>query len=113
MKYIAGHIIVLALSSCTLVAGQWPTFGADPQRTGWARDETILNKENVKSIELNWKLHFDNEVKELNSLTAPVIVEKVITPRGFKDLVIVAGSSDNLYAVDADTGKLFWKKRFE
>ena len=26
--------------------------------------------------------------------------------------MIVAGSSDNLYAVDADTGKLVWQKHF-
>jgi outer membrane protein assembly factor BamB len=49
----------------------------------------------------------------LNSLTVPVIVEKVVTPRGFKDLVVVAGSSDSLYAVDADSGKIFWQKTFQ
>ncbi|HLJ17901.1 MAG TPA: PQQ-binding-like beta-propeller repeat protein [Bryobacteraceae bacterium] len=94
-------------------SADWLTFGGDPQRSGWAHNETILNKENVKGLKLAWSLKLDNVPLELNSLTVPVVDEKVITPHGFKDLVIVGGSSDNLYAIDADTGKLVWKKTFE
>jgi outer membrane protein assembly factor BamB len=112
MKKIVQWICGLSLGCSVVVAGNWLTFGGDPQRDGWAKDETTLNKDNVKSLEVNWKLHLDNEAKELNSLTVPLVVEKLITPRGFKDLVIVAGSSDSLFAVDADTGKLFWSKKF-
>jgi outer membrane protein assembly factor BamB len=112
MIKIAGWLCAVWLGCGLLPASDWLTFGGDPQRSGWARQETALTKENVKSLELNWKLHLDNEARELNSLTVPVLVEKVITPRGFKDLLIVAGSSDNLFAVDADSGKLFWQKKF-
>ena len=48
----------------------------------------------------------------MNSLTVPILVEKVVTPHGFKDLIMVAGASDTLFAVDADSGKLFWSKKF-
>ena len=45
--------------SLTLVsvsmAGDWTTFGHDPQRSGWAFEETTLNPENVSSLELKWK----------------------------------------------------------
>src|SRR6185437_13937138 len=75
--------------------------------------EKILTKDNVKDLKLAWSLKLDNIPLELNSLTAPLVDEKVITPHGFKDLVIVGGSSDNLYAIDADSGKLVWKKHFE
>lgn len=95
-----------------LGAADWLTFGGNPQRTGWAKGETRISKENVKSLGLNWKLKLENEPKELNSLTAAVIVEAAYTPRGVKDIAIVAGASDNLYAIDADTGKLLWKKHF-
>ena len=93
-------------------ASQWLTFGGDAQRTGWARQEKILSKDNLKDFGLLWKLHLDNEPKELISLTAPVIVEDVYTSRGVKDVLVVAGSSDNLFAIDADAGTLLWKKTF-
>jgi outer membrane protein assembly factor BamB len=93
-------------------AADWLTFGGDPQRTGWARNETILNKDNVRNMELKWKLQLDNVPKELTSLTPPVVVDQVKTPLGIKEFVIVAGSSDTLHAVDADTGKVVWRKEF-
>src|SRR6185312_6666819 len=108
-KYLGALLVAGALAAN---GSEWLTFGGDPQRTGWAKDEKILTKENLKSFGLQWKLHLDNAPKELTSLTVPVIVEDVYTARGVKDVAIVAGSSDNLYAIDADTGKLLWKKTF-
>jgi hypothetical protein len=101
-------IILLPVASLA----QWTTFGADPQRTSWARSESILNKDNVATLELKWKLQLDNVPKELTSLTPPVVVDQVKTERGIKEYVIAGGSADNLYAIDADTGKLAWKKTF-
>jgi hypothetical protein len=94
-------------------AADWLTYGGDPQRTGWARQETKISKDSVKTMALEWKLHLENTVKELNSLTSAVVVEQVYTSRGVKDIVLVAGASDNLYALDADRGKLLWSKHFE
>lgn len=94
-------------------SADWPMFGGDAQRTGWARSEKALSVESVPKMRLEWSLKLDNASKELNSLTAPIVVENVITPKGFKDLVIVAGSSDKVFAIDADTGKLLWSKTFE
>jgi outer membrane protein assembly factor BamB len=91
-------------------AADWTTFGGDPQRTGWAKDETDLTKDNIKKLKLEWSLKLDNASKELNSLTAPVIHSQVITPRGFKEVVLIAGASDKVFAIDADTGKLLWQK---
>jgi outer membrane protein assembly factor BamB len=91
-------------------AADWTTFGGDPQRTGWARDETDLTKDTIKKLKLEWSLKLDNASKELNSLTAPVIHSQVITPRGFKEVVLIAGASDKVFAIDADTGKLLWQK---
>ena len=111
MKILSRYLIALSFG-CALLWSDWHTFGADPQRSGWAKQESTLNKENVKSLQLEWKIKFDNEAKELNSLTVPVTIDGVITPRGFKEFLFVAGSSDNLYAVDADTGKIAWQKHF-
>ncbi len=91
---------------------EWSTFGGDAQRTGWARGETILNKDNVRTLELKWKIQLDNVPRGLTSLTAPVVGDQIKTARGLKEYVIVGGSSDSLYAIDADSGKLAWQKKF-
>jgi outer membrane protein assembly factor BamB len=91
-------------------AADWTTFAGDPQRSGWAKDETDLTKDNIKKLKLEWKLKLDNESKELNSLTAPLVHSQVITPHGFKEVVLIAGASDKVFAIDADTGKLLWEK---
>ena len=88
-------------------------FGADPQRTGWAIQETMLNRSNVGTLELKWKIRLENAPKELTSLTAPIVVDQVKTVRGIKEYVVVAGSSDVIFAIDADTGKLVWQKTFD
>ena len=95
-----------------VAAADWSTFGGDPQRTGWARGETVLNKDNVGTMELKWKLHLDNAPKELTSLASPIVADNVKTGRGIKELVIVAGSSDKIFAINADTGALVWQRTF-
>ena len=108
--------MIRTLACLALLTGvahaEWPMFGADPQRTGWARGEKILNRENAGTLELKWKLQLDNFPKELTSLTPPVVADQIKTIKGIKEYVIVGGSSDNLYAIDADTGKLAWQKTF-
>ncbi|MDQ2948389.1 MAG: PQQ-binding-like beta-propeller repeat protein [Acidobacteriota bacterium] len=105
-------IIFFALAAPMVQAGQWLTFGGNPQRDGWARDETMLTKDNVKSMKVIWKVHVNSDLREMNGLTAPVVVENVLTLQGHKDIVVVAGASDTLDAVDIDTGKVLWHKQF-
>jgi outer membrane protein assembly factor BamB len=106
--------LVAAAAAVAAVCGaaDWLTFAGDPQRTGWARAETKLSRENVARLKLEWSLKLDANAVELTSLTVPVIMENVITPRGFKDLVVVAGADDKVFAIDADTGKLVWTTHF-
>jgi outer membrane protein assembly factor BamB len=107
-------ILILAMmAALPLAAADWLTYGGDPQRTGWAKAETKIGKESVKKLELAWKTKTGNVNKELNSLTAPVIFENSYTPTGVKDVVVVAGASDNLYAIDSDNGKIIWSKNFQ
>jgi outer membrane protein assembly factor BamB len=91
-------------------AAEWTTFGGDPQRSNWAKEETELTRDSIHGLKLEWKLKLDNESKELTSLTAPLVHSQVITPHGFKEVVLIAGASDTVFAIDADTGKLMWKK---
>lgn len=95
-------------------AHDWLTWGGDPQRTGWAKSENILSKDNVSRLEIKWKTQLDTVPKfeVLSTLTAPLVVEGVSTAQGQKDLVFVVGGNDTLNAIEADTGKVLWKKSF-
>ncbi|HMF75236.1 MAG TPA: PQQ-binding-like beta-propeller repeat protein [Bryobacteraceae bacterium] len=116
MKRSTQFLTLLILVACTsaslLFAEQWLMFGGNPQHDSWAREETVLNKDNVKSLKVIWTAHIDTVLKEMNGLTAPVVAENVLTAQGHKDIVVVAGASDTLDAVDIDTGKVLWHKQF-
>ena len=112
MQKFLRYAAAAALLSPVLWAASWPTWGGDPQRSGWAKDETLISKDSVNSMQLRWKLKLDNQPRELNSLTAPVVINPVYTNHGAETYIVVGGSSDNLFVVDADTGKLVWQKHF-
>ena len=62
---------------------------------------------------LLWKLHLDNEPRQMHSLFPPLIVERVKTSTGFRQIAVDAGVSDNIFAIDVENGELLWKKHFE
>jgi outer membrane protein assembly factor BamB len=92
-----------------VAAASWLTFAGDPQRNGWAKDETAISLESASKLQLLWKLKLENAPKALNSLTSPVVINPVYTNHGAETYVVVGGSSDNLFVVDADTGKVVWQ----
>ena len=91
------------------MAGDWPTFGHDPQRSGWARSERTLSTENVANLELKWKTKVNNEASLLGALTAPVVAVDVPTASGIGDAVFVAGKEGGVFSIDAGTGDLIWE----
>jgi outer membrane protein assembly factor BamB len=107
-------VFALVLTASALsFAAEWRTDGQNPQRTAWQTDEKILNKDNVKGMKVLWKIKLDNIPQEMHSLFAPLIVEGVPTKDGKKEIAVVGGISDNIYAIDAKTGKLLWQRHFE
>src|SRR5215831_7373508 len=90
-------------------ADDWPMFGHDPQRTGWATGERILTPENISNLELKWKVKVDNQGSLLFALTPPIVAVGVSTGRGLKDVVYVAGKEGKVFALDSETGELLWE----
>src|SRR4026209_1816908 len=107
-----GLTISILLSAALSWGSDWLTDGGDPQRTAWQRGEKILSTANAKDIKLLWKIKLDNEPRQMHNLFPPLIVEKVNTPNGVKQIAIETGVSDNLYAIDVETGQVIWKKHF-
>src|SRR5678816_3888657 len=110
---ILNALFAIGLCCAVIVGADWPTDGGNPQRTNWQRDETILRPDNVGNLKILWKLKFDNVPRQMHSLLPPLIIGQVRTSAGMKQIALVAGVSDNLYAIDADKGEILWKKHFE
>src|ERR1700722_3303172 len=109
-KFVPYYALIPALFFGLAQAEDWTTFGGDPQRTGWARDEIDLTKDNIKNLKLEGKLKLNNTPAEMIYLPPPVVHSKVITPHGFKEVALIAGAADKIFAIDSDTGKLMWEK---
>ena len=111
---IAPLVFVSWLSVATsLQAADWPTFGHDAQRSGWASEETTLTTKNAGDLELKWKVQVKNEARSIFSLMPPVVATDVNTPQGKKTLVFVAGASDSIFALDAENGNSVWSRAFD
>ena len=102
-----GWIALLLAGSVAALAADWLSYGGDAQRSGWQRRGKQFTTGNAKELKLLWKRQLDDP------LTAPVIIGPTITHRGVRELVFAGGAADNLYAVDADLGTIFWKRHFE
>src|SRR5262245_64421268 len=103
----------LMLASIVAVGADWLTDGGNPQRTAWQKDEKTLTTENVKNMKLLWKVKTDNVPREMHSLLPALTVGRVTTSSGPKEIGVVTGVSDNIYAIDVESGELLWKKHFE
>jgi outer membrane protein assembly factor BamB len=103
----------LMFGSLVAVGADWLTDGGNPQRTAWQKDEKILTAENVKNLKLLWKVKTGNQPREMHSLLPALIVSRVTTGEGPKEIAVVTGVSDNIYAIDVDKGALIWKKHFD
>jgi outer membrane protein assembly factor BamB len=94
-------------------AAEWPTGSFDQQRDAWQRNETKITVDNAKNLRVLWKLKTGNKPMGMQSFREPLIVAGVHTPGGVKTLAIFAGSSDAVYAIDADNGTLVWQKELK
>ena len=94
-------------------AAEWPTGSFDQQRDAWQRNETKITVDNAKNLRVLWKLETGNKPMGMQSFREPLIVAGLHTAAGVKTLAIFAGSSDAVYAIDADNGTLVWQKELK
>jgi hypothetical protein len=114
-KYAGLTLTAIVITSTSLLhaqfrGGDWVTSGFDAQRTAWQRSDTRLTKAAVQKGEFKflWQAKFDNEARQLNSLTEPVLQDLLIGYRGFKTLAFLGGSADRLFAIDTDLARPYW-----
>jgi outer membrane protein assembly factor BamB len=68
--------------------------------------------DNVRNLKLQWKLETENGPRALHSLMPAIVIGQLATPSGRKEVGIVAGISDNLYAFDASNGVMIWQRNW-
>src|SRR4051794_5476266 len=109
-------LVALAATDIAQAQGRggpnWTTTGGDAQRTSWVKTDPRISKESAQKpgFQLIWKSKLDNQPRQLESLTQPMLLSNIISYKGFKALAFVGGSSDNVYSIDYDLNKIFWKR---
>jgi len=95
-------------------SNEWLTWGYDQERSGWNRAETTLSPKTVGKLKQVWSTQLNVPVDKyvLSTMTAPVVVAGVATAQGAKDLLIIHGANDTVFAVDAGSGQQLWSKSF-
>jgi outer membrane protein assembly factor BamB len=85
--------------------GDWLAEGGDAQRSNWVKNDPHISVESVQGgvMQLLWKLKLNG------SPTAPVVASRLITYKGFKDLLFASTSADNVVSIDHVMGKVFWE----
>jgi outer membrane protein assembly factor BamB len=91
---------------------EWPTAGADAQRTFWIRTDPKISVASMSQpgFERQWRAKLDNQTRAGNGLTHGITANGVTL---FVPMSVVAGSSNNVYALDNDTGYLVWQRHFD
>jgi outer membrane protein assembly factor BamB len=113
---------IIGLFVCVYVAqaqgrgggNDWMTDNADAQRTATIKVDSKINKDSVGkpgAVQFLWKLKLKNTPNQLNNLSAPATLERLIGYRGFRMLGFVGGSGDNIITIDTDLGRLEYEKK--
>ena len=80
-------------------------IGGDAQRSASVKTDPQISVASVQAgvMQTLWK------VKLNGTPTPPVIASRLITYKGFKDLLYVGTSADNVVSIDHTMGKIFWE----
>lgn len=92
MKRLPGVLSFLVAACITGYAGEWEMFRGNPQRTGYSSESVGLPLGKHK-----WKLSLG-----CNMVSSPSVSS---------GLLFVGGRDSCLYAVNANTGEVFWKRK--
>jgi hypothetical protein len=115
-------LCVAALAALTLAAlvssqgrgnpNDWPTAHGDAQRTSWVRSDANISLEAMSQpgFRLQWKSKLDAPSRQGQVLSSGVVTPAVTL---FTPISSIAGPGNTMFAVDNDTGNVFWTRRFQ
>src|SRR3954468_1628986 len=112
--------VMCALVPC-VAAGQgrggqnWTTANSDAQRTSAMRADPRISRESLQQpglFQFIWKTKLDNQTRQMNSLTQALLLNNIISYKGFKSLAFIGGSGDNVWSIDYELNRMFWSRHF-
>jgi outer membrane protein assembly factor BamB len=115
-RFLILSVVVCLCAALALAqsrGGNWPTSGGDAQRSGWEGADARISKDTVKDLQLLFRIKLESQAKGSRPLLPPVIMGRLISYRGFRELAFVGSNADIVYAIDADLGTIFWQKHLE
>ncbi|MBL8178970.1 MAG: PQQ-binding-like beta-propeller repeat protein [Bryobacterales bacterium] len=90
---------------------EWTTSGNDAQRSNWLRTDAKIAPNTLQKAGFAhlWKMKFNNAAKQFNALTQAMIMDRLIGYKGFRALVFLSGSSDQVIVADSDLARPEWQ----
>ena len=107
----------IALTWLNPVRGQstaeWLTSSGDAARDGWQKAASKITPMNVGRLQLLWKVKVPTKPMGMLTFREPLIVSGVKTEQGTRTLAILAGAVNDVYAIDAESGKIVWQSNLK
>lgn len=108
-----GCALLMTSAAISQTASEWTTSSGDPARDGWQRADSKLTPESVKNLQLLWKVKVVNKPMGMLTFREPLIISGVKTANGTTTIAILAGASNDVFAVDANSGAIVWQKKLK
>lgn len=111
---LACSLVGLLLFPTPSRSDDWTTVGFDAQRSSWVRADRKTSPATVQESDFRflWKMDLANEARSGNALSAPALLDFLISHRGFRSLAFVGGSSGGIYVIDTDLARMEWERHF-
>ena len=96
-------------------ADDWTTIGYDAQRSGWVRADVKINTTSVAGpdFELLWKMELGDPGRKMKTLSAPMLLDFLIAPKGFRSLGFVGSRSGSVFVMDTDVARAEWERHLD
>lgn len=85
----------------------WPTFGYDPQRTGYNPNETACCTSAPRTL---WTRQLASRYLTAEPILAANVYTPLVAGGAYVDIVYVADNHADLYALNAADGSIVWQK---
>jgi outer membrane protein assembly factor BamB len=92
---------------------EWLTSSGNAARDAWQRAESKITPRNAGSLRLLWKVKVDSKPMGMLSFREPLVVSGIKTADGTHELAVLAGASNDVYAIDAESGKVVWQTKLK
>ena len=107
---LAGALAGLFLLPLASRADDWTTVAYDAQRSSWVRADAKISPATVRGPD--FRLLWTMPLAGSDALTAPALLDFLISHRGFRSLAFIGGSGGSVFAVDTDLARHEWERQF-